>query len=230
MNFTGFQPETLDFLIAVRSHNSKTWFEEHREEYERVLLEPMRALVSELSGYMRIVDPLLETRPAVGKTIARIFRDTRFSKDKSLFRDHLWLTFKRPIAEWQDSPAYFFETNPGGYSFGMGFYVASRETMAEFRKRIDRNPAEFLEVVRPLRDSSLQLEGELYKRAPGTAHPEAIARWYQRKNFYLVRNGPPGELLFSHQLVDEIIQQFETSVPFYNYLWEVIAAKPLPVR
>lgn len=79
-SFRGFTEETIRFLHDVREQNSKEWFERNRPVYERELLEPMRDLVADLSDTMLFIDPELKTRPAVGKTISRIHRDTRFSR------------------------------------------------------------------------------------------------------------------------------------------------------
>jgi uncharacterized protein (TIGR02453 family) len=223
--FEGFYPETLEFLREVRANNSKAWFEERRPEYERVLLEPMRALVGELGGFMLAVDPRLEVRPAVGKTISRIFRDTRFSKDKSLFRSNMWCSFRRAFQEWEDTPSFFFEINPDEYCYGMGFYLASRPTMAAFRKRLDTQPEQFLEAIRPLGSGYFELEGEQYRKPLGPAKPPELAAWYQRKNFYLIRYGRPGATLFSAELVRELLDGLERAVPLYHYLWETVAAR-----
>ncbi len=93
-------------------------FDEHRFIYERSLLTPFRALVDDLAPAMLKIDPLLETRPAIGKTLSRIHRDTRFSHDKSLYRSRMWLTFKRSAKNWIDAPAYFLKSAPIPYAMG----------------------------------------------------------------------------------------------------------------
>jgi uncharacterized protein (TIGR02453 family) len=108
--FQGFAQEGLDFLQQVRIENDKTWFEEHRFIYDRSILTPFRALVDDLAPTMLEIDPLLETRSAIGKTLSRIHRDTRFSHDKSLYRSRMWLTFKRPAKNWTDAPVYFLRS------------------------------------------------------------------------------------------------------------------------
>ena len=105
--FTGFTRSTLRFLSQIRSHNDREWFEAHRHDYQTHLLEPFQRLVVDLAPCMEDIDPLLELRPAVGKTISRIYRDTRFSSDKSPFRNRMWITFKRPSKIWTERPAYF---------------------------------------------------------------------------------------------------------------------------
>ena len=93
--FKGLSSKAFRFLKEIRTHNEKAWFEAHRTDYERHLLEPLRDLVTDLSDFMLDIDLSFEVAPAVGKTISRIYRDTRFSKDKSPLRDCMWITFKR---------------------------------------------------------------------------------------------------------------------------------------
>src|SRR6266567_1877273 len=143
--FTGFTPECPAFFRNLAANNTKPWFEAHRQEYEEYLLEPLKALVTELAGFMLAIDQDLVTIP--GRVVSRIHRDTRFSRDKSPYKTTMWLTFKRPLKEWRDSPAFFFEIAPAFYRYGMGFDGASKDTMDRLREVIDRRPDEFRQAV-----------------------------------------------------------------------------------
>ena len=142
--FNGFSKNTLDFLNNVCKKNSKYWFEANKCNYQKYLLEPLQNLVTALGEKMLTIDPYFEIRPLVNKTISRIYRDTRFSKEKSLFKNRMWVTFKRPSKEWKNAPAYFFELSTDSYRYGMGYYSASRNTMDILREAIDENPSVFL--------------------------------------------------------------------------------------
>lgn len=134
--FQGFTIATIEFLNDLRNNNNKTWFEENRPDYTEKLLTPMRHLVAELSEAILAIDPSIDTTPAVGKTISRINRDTRFSKNKSPYKSNMWVTFKRPSPDWKDSPCFFFEIFPESYRYGMGYYAPTKDTMDKFRGRI----------------------------------------------------------------------------------------------
>ncbi len=219
--FNGFSPETLDFLRSLQANNNKTWFEAHKPDYQERLLKPLQDLVLDLSGFMLAIDPYFEVTPAVGKTISRIYRDTRFSKDKSPYKSTMWITFKRPNKDWQDMPAYFFEICPDSYRFGMGFYSASRDTMDRFRAMIDGKPQEFFKAISFYpKQQVFVVEGEKYKRRLDESKPEEILNWYQRKNLYLVCNRRIDNRLFSRELLDDLISGFGLIAPFYHYLWK----------
>jgi len=103
--FNGFLPQAPGFLERLAANNNKAWFDEHRDQYEELLLEPLKLLVGDLAETVRAIDPALITIPAVDKTISRIYRDTRFSRNKSPCRTCLWITFKRRSPDWKQAPA-----------------------------------------------------------------------------------------------------------------------------
>jgi uncharacterized protein (TIGR02453 family) len=221
--FTGFSPKTLTFLRGIKANNNKAWFEAHRRDYEEHVLEPLRDLVTDLGDYMLDIDPLFEIEPAVNKTISRIYRDTRFSKDKSPFRSTVWITFKNRNKDWTTLVCgYFFELSVNSYRYGMGFYDAAPSIMSKFREQIDENPKEFLKAISFFAKQQIfVLEGEKYKRIIGESKTENIQHWYQRKNMYLVCNRKIDDTLFSSKLVDDLIFGFNMIAPFYRYLQRI---------
>jgi len=220
--FHGFSPETLEFLKNLKKHNEKSWFDAHKPAYETHVLGPLRELVLALGDFMLTIDPDFEVTPAVNKTISRIYRDTRFSKDKSPFRSSLWITFKRPGKEWQNAPAYFFEIAPEDYRYGMGFYCAATASMSRLRRMIDDAHPLFLDVFRQYSEQTIfSIEGETFKRILDKSKPAELQAWYQRKNIYFVCNRQIDEALLTPRLVDELIQGFGTLEPLYQFLWDL---------
>lgn len=218
-SFSGFSQHTLNFLQNVREKNSKAWFDANKQIYQDYVLQPLQYLVADLGEAMLDIDPAFEIRPSVDKTISRIYRDTRFSHDKSLFKNNMWITFKRPSKAWKDAPCYYFEIFPNWYRYGMGYYSASPATMDRFREALDENPGEFLTAISFFKSQNLfQLEGDRYQRQLKTEHPAEIREWYQHKNFYLACNKEIADVLLSARLVDELIFGFMMLKPLYQYL------------
>ncbi|PWC15348.1 TIGR02453 family protein [Brenneria roseae subsp. roseae] len=223
-HFNGFSQQGLTFLQQVRQHNDKDWFDEHRGIYDEQLVAPFRALVDELSLTMLQIDDHFETRPAIGKTLSRIHRDTRFSHDKSRYRSQMWLTFKRTRKDWTDAPVYFFEIAPDFWRYGLGYYSATRNTMELFRQTVRGNPQQFLEVAKCLQDRFV-LEGESYKRPLIKDLSPALANWYNRKSFAAIHTSQDMEPLFSADLVTTLAQGFTQLEPLYHYLMNIETMK-----
>jgi len=222
--FNGFTRKTLTFLMELKANNDKAWFQEHKTDYEEFVLGPLRDLVVDLGDFMLDIDPRFEITPVVNKTISRIYRDTRFSKDKSPFRSTVWITFKNQNKDWTTHVCgYFFELSVNSYRYGMGFYNAAPVIMSRFREMIDDNPKEFLKVISFFdKQKTFVLEGETYKRIIDKGKPEKIQDWYQRKNMYLVCNRKIDDTLFNSKLVDDLVFGFNTIAPFYHYLQKII--------
>ena len=217
--FKGFSKESIEFLREVKSRNSREWFQENRYKYEEFLLRPFQNLVSDLSQNMLAIDPLFEVRPQINKTISKIYRDTRFSKDKSIFKNQIWMTFKRPSRDWKDAPSYFFELMTDSYRYGLGYYSASRSTMDMFRLSIGDYRQEFMNAISFLkRNTTFELKGEKYIRPLISDYPDIIQNWYQRKSFYIVSARKIDKLLFSKRLKDRIKSGFNDLALLYHFL------------
>lgn len=222
--FNGFSPHSLQFLRDLKTNNNKGWFEEHRSDYEHYLQAPLRALTNDLTLPMLSIDHDLLTSPA--RVISRIHRDIRFSRNKSPYKSTLWLTFKRPLSDWQDAPAFFFELGADSWRYGMGFYAASKKTMDSLRQSIERKPAEFERMITFLADQDrFVVAGEQYKRLINPAVPEHLRTWHQRKSLYLVCNRQSDRQLFSRELLSELITGFVPLAPFYDWLWRLKVAE-----
>lgn len=222
MAFNGFSPHSLAFFEGLAANNNKAWFEAHRDEYGEYLLEPLKDLVSDLAGPMLAIDPDLITIPAVDRTISRIYRDTRFSRNKAPYKTCLWITFKRQGPDWKTAPCFFFEIRADAYRYGMGYYSADRVTMDNLRRFIEDRPAEFRKTVACLaKQTRFTLEGERYKRPLNPALPDELQQWHQRRNVYLVCNRVANSRLFTEGLRQELQEGFSLLAPVYDMLWRV---------
>lgn len=216
-SFNGFTPHTLGFLADLAANNRKEWFEAHKDEYRRFLQEPLQQLAAALAGPLMAIDPDLIVEPR--RVVSRIYRDTRFSRNKSPYKTTMWLTYKRPITNWQDAPACFFEIGADSYRFGMGFYSASKGTMDRLREEIEQREERFRQAVAFLGEQdNFVVEGDLYKRVLRPDLPEDLQEWHRRKSLYLVCNRQPDQAFFTRRLADDLRQGFFLLAPLYHYL------------
>jgi uncharacterized protein (TIGR02453 family) len=217
--FQGFSPLALSFFEELAANNNKVWFAANRADFETLLLEPLKQLVADLGEAMLKIDPELLIIPAVDRTIARIHRDIRFARDKSPYKTHLWVSFKRPSPEWKDRPCFFFEIAADRYRYGMGYYSASKRTMDTLRRFIEDEPELFRQAIAQLPREQFAVEGESYQRLINPAVADDLQAWHRRRNLYLVCNRLPDARLFSRGILDELARGFEQLAPFYRLLW-----------
>ncbi len=222
MSFNGFYSNTLEFLIENKLNDSKSWFEEHKTEYNDFLLSPLKELVGELSSHLLKIDPLIEVTPAIGKTISRIYRDTRFSKDKSLFRENMWLVFMRNKKSGPEWPAFYFDISPMHFSYGMGYYATSKETLQLYRKYIAESRPAFLQALACYQQqNTFQFTGEKYKKLQSAAFPEAVKDWYVRKNINFDHTSSNLKPTFSKKLAGELRAGYDILQPIYAFLCDI---------
>lgn len=221
-DFTGFTPETIDFLWELRMNNNKAWMEENRERYRTVLKEPFDALS------VALTKKFLEKKnvPQMDFSISRINRDVRFSKDKSPYKARKWMVLKEPMTkaeQWKFRPVFYFEVMPEGYEYGMGFYEGRPAYMQAFRKKVDAAPDAFERLVKDTaKMKEFVLYGDSYKRPMGKGdYSPAVMDWYQRKSLGLTASREIDDLLFSPELVDFVVEGWEKLLPMYGFLREI---------
>ncbi len=220
--FTGFSRETFDFLLGIRFNNNREWFMEHKQAYLDQVQKPLNELANEVWKTMTG-----KYEPDVHCHVAKIYKDARYSHPEGMYRDRLWFSLRKDCDDWTATPVFFFELEPGGYTFGMGYYSAPAQTMRSFRRRIDEKPEEFSKIAQELSNQgTFSLYGDFYKRSKGEK-PEPIAQWYNRKNLGLIAERGVGEELFSDRIIEILCDGFRQLLPLYRFLWS-LEGRPSP--
>lgn len=219
--FTGFSPETFKFFNDLKEYNYKPWFDEHKPIYQEEVVQPLKALVNIMTPAMYAIDPQINMNP--NKIVSRIYRDIRFSKDKTPYRTSMWISFQRALTDWKIFPGYYLEISEKGYQYGMGLYLPRKKEMDSFRSAIEYDPKHFREMTKDLiGKQGFILGGEEYKRPINKNDlPEYFQQWMQRKSICLYRDFPVGEELFSADFAQFLANEFTLLQPLYNYLVEI---------
>lgn len=217
-----FSPKTLDFLWENRMRNSRDWFEEHKSEYRSYVLDPLCELVEALTPTMLQIDSLFTVVPRVDKTISRIWRDTRYSHDKSLYRDTMWIIFKRGKMHGTETPGFYFEITCDGFNYGCGFYNASTGYMETMRRQILESRPDFQRAREAFAaQSTFYIEGDCYKRPHFPDVAPELQNWLERRNICFTADSGDSDLLFSEALADVLASDFQKLRPIYHFLLHV---------
>ena len=215
--------DALDFLVENRMRNDRPWYNAHKDEFARKVVEPLQELVKAMTPTMREIDPLFELAPKVDKTISRVYRDTRFTHDKSLFRDVMWIVFQRAkVANPTGMPGYWFELSPSRMAYGCGYYQASPAFLEAMRARILAKDPLFLKARAMFEAQDIfELEGERYKRSKHPEQPEDIKFWIDRKSVCLTAYSRDFDLAFSDGLAEKLSAEFRLIKPMYDFWCKV---------
>ncbi len=222
MSFNGFTVDALKFLFENRMNNSKEWYDSHKAEYKELVYNPFVQLITELAPTMKEIDQQLITIPS--KLISRVRRDTRFTKDKTLYRDNVWLVFLRDKSLMSIAPCYWFEIGQNGSSYGLGYYGAQSGSMFNMRDMIINKHPLFIKALECYESQSqFTIGGELYKRSKFPEQPENLRTWLDRKNIYFECVQKDFKLAFSDNLPEVLKKGFKELKPIYDFLCMVEA-------
>ena len=205
--------------MDLKFHNNTSFFHDNHDRYVDTVQAPFYAMIDDLAPAMRKIDPLMEIRPY--KCLSRIHRDTRFSRDKSPYRDHHWLLFRRAAEPREKSLFYYFEFGPDQLDWGLGIWGENRELMDMFRKKMRANPEGTLALIddMDLPDRKLFLGGSSFKRIEIPPEvPERLKRWYTSREMYIGKYHPVRQWAFSDRVLKEVRKDFLAMAPLYQLL------------
>ena len=223
MSFNGFTADALKFLFENRLHNDKEWYDSHKDIYKETVYNPLAQLINELAPTMMEIDSQIITIPS--KIISRVRRDTRFTKDKTLYRDNAWFVFLRDKSTMATSPCYWFELNQKGSSYGLGYYGAQTSSMTNMRDMIVNNHPLFLKALECYESQDqFLIGGDMYKRSKFPDQSENLKTWLDRKNIYFECVQNDYSLAFSKDLPDILRTGFLQLKPIYDFLCMVEAS------
>lgn len=217
--FQGYTDETFEFFMAIRFNNNADFFHANRDWYLRAVREPSLALAEALAPEVERLDDSLERRP--NRALARINRDVRFSRDKSPYRDSIWLAFRRPGEEKSTSLGVYFDLAASGGSYGMGVYRENRPLMNGMRRKMRADPDALDALLRGL-DGEFRAYADVRRRLRvPEGLPAPVAALYPAKSFYFEKELTDFDLLRSPALADEIAAGYRRLEPLYRWFQQI---------
>jgi uncharacterized protein (TIGR02453 family) len=216
--FPGFPPEGIQFFRGLARHNNRDWFLPRKAIFEEKVKRPMRELVEALNAAMMGFAP--DYAPDPDTAIDRFYRDTRFSQDKTPYKDHIAATFPRRGLARHQGGSYYFAVSHKEVAVGGGVYMPLPETLLAIRNRMAERHEEFRRITeaRVLRRLFGEMQGEQLSRVPKgfcADHPAAdLLRFKQ----YLLYVELPPDLATTPALYGEVLRHFRAMAPFVEFL------------
>ncbi len=173
-DFTGFPKAAPKFLRALKRNNDKAWFAEHREEYDRNILEPARAFVVAMGDALRKDLPGINADPRTDRSIFRIHRDIRFSKDKSPYKAHLGVILWDGPGAKMESSGFYLHLEPPELYLGCGYYMFSKESLAAYRELLldPKGGPALQRAVKLVAKRGYEIGADKTKRVPRGCDPD----------------------------------------------------------
>ena len=213
--FTGFTPETIDFLWGIRMNNNRDWFLEHKKQYVDTLYQPMKELGEQL------FQPFLE-RPGDLLKVSRIYRDARLHHPDP-YKESLWICIRRDVGDWwAENPCLLFEIRPDGVNYGFSLWHPKTAAMETFRQPITARPEEFLKLLHAVqKDAGMEVTASCYKR-PKQAPSERLQPYFGWKgDIDLIVHEDVSPAIFGPELGVRVGEFLQKLVPLYDYFNQI---------
>lgn len=219
--FTGFPPECVTFLRKLKKNNNREWFNVHKSEYEDFVKLPMQSFIASMKQSFLKIAPEIDADPK--HSMFRIYRDTRFSKNKLPYKTHVAAVF-HPKGRWQGSAGFYVHIEPGAVYAGGGIYMPDSNQLKLIRKSIDERSDEFLSIVESgtFKKKFKSLEGEKLQRAPlGFPVDHPMIEWLKYKSFFTGVELKEQEC-YSPEFVDRITKIYRDLLSLIRFLNEAL--------
>jgi uncharacterized protein (TIGR02453 family) len=221
--FPGFPAEGLAFFSNLQRNNRREWFQPRKAIFEATMKQPMRELVGAVNAAMKSFAPDYVTDPE--KAIYRIYRDTRFSKDKTPYKDHVAAYFSRRGDK--TGAGYYFAVSHKEVAIGGGIYMPEPETLRTMREHLADRHEEFRKILaaRAVRQLFTAVQGEQLTRVPkGYPCDHPAADILRMKQYFLYVELPP-DLATTPALYTEVVKHFRAMTPFVEFLNTPLSGK-----
>lgn len=214
-----FDLDILDFFAELEVNNERAWFEKNKKRYESSVRKPMETLAGELIGQLQVVDPTIDMIPK--DAVFRIYRDIRFSKDKTPYKTNAGLYISASGKSHSGRPGIYFHVDARSMGIASGYYNPEPAQVRAIRTHIGANLGQFADLLEEVEFKSLfgTIAGEKGKVLPAELRAAAADQpilfnkqfyyWHEFDGSEILRDDLP-DLVFRHYLAAQPMNSFLT--------------------
>jgi uncharacterized protein (TIGR02453 family) len=213
-------------MVDLADNNERAWFTENKARYEASVKDPALAFITEVGPKLATLSPhFLAIPKATGGSLFRIYRDTRFSNDKTPYKTHVGLHFKHARAKDVHAPGFYLHLEPGGSFFGAGIWHPERDGLTQIRHSIDTHRDAWTGLKKKLDAAGLALGGESLTRVPkGYDKEHPLAEDLRRKDF-IVSCAIEESVVLGDGLMDRFVTLCEGAAPLQRFLCDALGVE-----
>lgn len=223
-NFEGFPQDALIFFEEIAHFNAKDWFEENKERFQENVQRPAQAFVEALGERLATIVPGIRYNTSLNGSgsIMRIYRDVRFSKDKTPYKTNLGIVWWEGPGKKMEEPGFYFHLDQDGAWLANGMYIFPKNTMTAYRKAVDHGQRgnALTEAIAQAEAVGLSISGSgEYTRVPtgyDKEHPRGDL--LKKKGIVTVSPGIGVDVVTSPELVDLCFDYAKTMLPLHQWL------------
>jgi uncharacterized protein (TIGR02453 family) len=222
--FPGFPPEAFILLRDLKANNNRDWFQPRKSAFEELVKAPMEELVEAVNANLVGFAPDHVTEPK--KAIYRIYRDTRFSSDKTPYKTHIGANFPRRGLSKHGGGSYYFHVSPDEVLLACGAYMPGKEELLAIRTYIAENHTGLVRILRKKRIRELmgEIQGEKLARPPkGFPKDHPADELLRAKQWYFYTTLDPS-IAVTKDLLPALTTRFRVMREFVDFLSAALLA------
>lgn len=216
-----FEPTFMKFFESLAKNNNREWFNEHKSEYQQSVVKPLTSFIEQMAPRLKKISPhfIADSKP-VGGSMFRIYRDLRFSKDKTPYKLHAACHFRHELGKDAHTAGFYVHLSPEEVVFGGGIWMPPNSELAKIRDTIADSPHAWQKIkTNPsLKKLFGGISGDGLIRPPKGYDPEhPDIEDLKRKSFFVMRHESP-EFIYDKHFVDEVEATFKAAKPLMKFI------------
>ncbi len=215
-----FPFSSVKFLRKLKRNNNREWFKKHREEYEEKMLKPAQAFVELVGFHLTDINPDINAIPKIDKSIFRIHRDVRFSKNKEPYKTNMGVLFWEGSGKKMESSGIYFHVDPKNYFIATGMYQFTKEQQKLYREvaSLENNAVELNEIITKLKKKGFNIGGKSFKQVPrGYDKEDTFAELLLHSGVYAYKESTVEDLK-NQDMIKFTLKIFKQLKPLHDWL------------
>jgi len=224
MIFNGFSKEGIEFLKKLEKNNSKVWFENHRHIWEQTILAPNKAFIEDMGETLQILVPTIKAKPKVSGSLFKIYRDVRFSKDKTAMKDKIGLMFWQGLGHRMQSSSFYMHYTKESYFIAAGIRSFKSPLLKTYRGYIrhDKHRESLHLILEDLKNKGYNYSSQKYKRIPKDfTGDESHLYLTKLDSLFSYIEYDLDDIFFTVELVDKLFKIYDDMKELQNWVYEM---------
>jgi len=226
VGFEGFPRSCIPYLKQLAKNNRRPWFNDNKHRYESAVREPALAFIESMAPELKKLSPHFRaSAKKIGGSLMRVYRDTRFARDKTPYKTNIGIHFRHELAKDVHAPGFYVHIEPGNCFIGAGIWKPDSKILTKIREFISDNPHAWRKTTRRASfNRDFQFMGAVLKRAPRGIDPDhPLIDDLKRKDF-IVRVGFDDAKIKDAAFVQYVARYFRKANSFMSYLCMAVDA------
>ena len=219
-----FTTKTMSYLKKLAQNNNREWFNEHKQDYEDIIRTPSLNFINDFSDELMMISPHFTAKAKkVGGSLMRIYKDVRFSKDKTPYKLNIGIQFRHERAKDVHSPGFYVHIEPGNNFIGAGIWRPDSDSLGSIRDWICEKESLWLEIKKDTQFKKLfKFGGDTLIRPPkGYDKEHPLLEDLKRKDFIAIAN-VPNKFILNNEFRDDVFSYFSAADVYMQFLCDAL--------